>query len=162
MRPLLCLLALLTLPACDAVGDAVDNAACQATGYADSGSVRATVAGDAFSGTCVRVDTEAGALSVLGADNVVSQNSQEVITLTLPSDEVRSYDLDSDPATASYTARTEDPDDQGDEVYIATSGTITVEAATATSARGTFSFAARTLASGAEVTVTGGRFDVTF
>ncbi len=161
MRPVLCLLAVLLLPACDTVSDAVDNAACQATGYADAGTVRATVAGDAFSGTCVRVDTEAGALTVVGADNVVSQNSQEVITLVLPSDSVRAYTLGASAATAAFAARAEVSGDQVDRTYLGVSGTVTVEAASATAARGTFSFTGRN-AAGDEVAVTGGQFDVTF
>ena len=156
-----CLLLLLTLPACDEVSDAVDNAACQASGYADSGSVRATVDGDAFSGTCVRVDARAGTLTVLGADNVVSQNSQEFISVTFPTTEIRSYTLGDGLAVASFTARTEDTDDQGEEVYAATGGTVRLDVATETSAQGTFSFTAQN-ASGETVEVEGGRFSVTF
>jgi len=161
MRPALLLLAVLTLPACDAVSDAVDDAACQASGYADSGTVRATVSGDSFSGTCVRVDRESGTLTIVGADNVVSQNDQEVITIAVPSDDLRSYDLSNDVATAAFARRTEDPNDQGDEVYVATSGTLTVTAVSDDSAEGTFAFSARN-ASGATVEVSGGRFNVSF
>ena len=161
MRVAACLLLLLTLPACDEVSDAVDNAACQASGYADAGSVRATVDGDRFSGTCVRVDREAGTLTIVGADNVVSQNSQEVITLAVPTGEARTYDLGAEVATAAYAARTEDPDDQGDEVYAAIDGTLTVTSVTDGATTGTFSFTGRTL-NGATVEVSGGRFDVSF
>ena len=161
MRLALCLLLLVALPACDSVSDAVDTAACQATGYADEGTVRAMVGDGGFSGTCIRVDTEQGTLTIVGADNVVSQNNQEVITLVLPSSEARTYTLGSDAATAVYAARTEDPNDQDDETYAAVNGTLTVESASATAARGTFAFTGRTVG-GTEVTVSGGRFDVTF
>ncbi len=155
---------LLPLAACDEVGDAVDNAACQATGYADAGSVRATVSGDSFSGTCVRVQLQSGTLTIVGADNVVSQNDQEILSLTFPSTDLREYSLDPEVgvvATATYTARTEDPNDQGDEVYAATGGTIALDAYTESSAEGTFSFTGRTVG-GDEVTVANGTFDVTF
>ena len=161
MRYALCLALLLPLAACDTVSDAVDDAACRATGYADAGSVRATVAGDSFSGTCIRVQLQQGILTIAGADNVVSQNNQEVITLTFPSTDERSYQLANDAAVASYTARTEDPDDQGDEVYASVSGTLSLDVYTESSAEGTFSFTGRTI-NGDEVTVTSGTFDVTF
>ncbi len=161
MRFALCLALLLPLAACDQVSDAVDNAACQATGYADGGTVRATVSGDSFSGTCVRVQLQQGTLTIAGADNVISQNNQEVITLTLPSTDVRSYQLANDVAVASYTARTENPDDQGDEVYASVNGTLSLDVYTESSAKGTFSFTGRTV-NGDEVTVTNGTFDVTF
>ena len=57
------------------LGDAVDSTACQASGYADSGSVRATVGGDAFSGTCVRVARGGGTLSVLGRQALVPKSN---------------------------------------------------------------------------------------
>ena len=161
MRLALCLILLVTLPACDAISDAADNAACQATGYADSGTVRASVAGDSFSGTCIRVDTEGGTLTIAGADNVVSQNNQEVITLAFPSTEIRSYALGTDAATAVFVARTEDPEDQAEETYAAISGTLRLDAVSETTARGSFSFTGRTVG-GTEVTVSGGSFNVTF
>lgn len=159
--PLLLLLA----TGCDTVSDAADEAACQASGYADEGTVSASVSGDAFSGTCVRVDVQQGALSIVGADNVVSNNNQEVITLTFPSTEIRAYEID-DPvgtqlAAASFTARTENPDDQADEAYLATRGTLSLDAYSETAASGTFSFTARTI-NGAEVVVSSGTFAVTF
>lgn len=159
MRTVVVLVALLTLPACDAVSDAVDTAACQASGYADSGSVRATVDGDAFSGSCVRLDREAGTLTIIGADNVVSQDEQEVITLALPNADVRSYTIGSDAATAAFAARTPDADDQRDEFYAAIDGQITVLQSTDTAVSGTFAFTAQN-ANGDAIPVTGGTFDV--
>lgn len=161
LRLALSLPLLLLAAGCDEVSDTVDAAACRASGYADEGSVRATVDGDTFSGTCVRVEVQQGTLTIVGADNVVSQNNQEVITLTFPSTTVRSYDLGDDVAAASFAARTEDPNDQEDEVYLAISGTLSLDEYSSTSAEGTFSFTARTVG-GAEVEVTSGRFDVTF
>lgn len=161
MRLALLLALLLPLAACDALSDAVDETACQASGYADAGRVSATVSGDAFSGTCVRVDRQQGALSIVGADNVVSQNNQEVITLTFPSTELRSYALGAEVAAATFTRRTEDSDDQAREVYVGLSGTVTLTAFSDDAAEGTFSFTAENEA-GDEVTVSGGTFDVTF
>ena len=161
MRVAACLLLLLTLPACDEVSDAVDNAACQASGYADTGTVRATVDGDSFSGSCVSVETQGTTLTIAGADNVVSRNSQEIIAITFPTREIRSYDLVNDLVGATYAARTEDADDQDREVYGAVDGTVRLDAVSETTASGTFSFTAQNL-DGETVEVSGGRFDVTF
>lgn len=161
MRTLLALVLLLPVAGCDALSDSVDEAACQASGYADEGSVRATIDGDSFSGTCVRVQVEQGALTIVGADNVVSRDQQEFITLTLPSTAVGTYELGLDAALATYTARTEDSDDQADEVFAAVNGTITLDAYTDSSAEGTFTFTGRALDDD-EVTVTRGSFEVTF
>lgn len=162
MRPAVLLPALLLLaPGCDTVADSVDAAACRASGYADTGTVSASVSGDRFSGTCVRVEVQQGTLTVVGADNVVSQNRQEVISLTFPSTTLRSYDLGAGAAAAAFAARTEDPDDQAEETYAAVDGTLSLDTYTASSASGTFAFTARS-ANGAQVEVTGGRFDVSF
>jgi len=161
MRLALLLALLLPVAACDTVTDAVDNAACQASGYADGGTLRATVSGDSFSGTCIRVQLQSGVLTVAGADNVVSNNNQELITLTFPTTDTASYTLGSSAAVASFTRRTEDSSDQANEVYAATSGTVTLAEYSATTARGTFSFSARN-AAGTVVTVASGTFDVTF
>lgn len=150
-----------TLPACDQVSDAVDEAACRASGYADAGTVRATVDGDTFSGTCVRVEAQAGTLTVIGADNVVSQNDQEAITLTFRSTAPGPYDVEEADAAASIAFRTESQDDQADEVYVGLEGTLTLDAYTEAAASGGFSFTARN-AAGDLVTVTDGTFDVTF
>lgn len=161
MRPALLLLALLALPACDAVGDAVDSTACGLSGYADEGEVRAVVDGSAFSGTCVRVETDGAFVTVIGVDNVVSQSGQEAITLTFPIDETGTFELPAANAAGTYAARTTDPREIGDEAYVATSGTLTVTALSDDAAEGTFAFTARNAGS-ATVTVASGRFDVSF
>ena len=162
MRLFLLLALTLPLAACDTVSDTVDNAACRASGYADDGTVRATVSGASYSATCVRVEVEEGAVLIASVDNVVSQNNQTSITLTLPSTTPGTFTIESNNgALATYVARTSDPNDQTGETYAATSGTITLEDYSAGSAEGTFSFTARNL-DDESVTVTGGRFDVTF
>ena len=157
LRSFLLGLLLLPLGACDALSDAVDSTVCQSSGYADSGSVRATVDGDSFSGTCVDVQLQRGTLTIAGADNVVSQNNQEAITLTFPSTEPASYTLGSEVAAAAYAARGE----TGDVAYVGTSGMITLTAYDESSASGTFSFVAQRT-NGDEVVVSEGRFDVSF
>jgi hypothetical protein len=167
MRTLLALALLLPVAGCDALSDAADETACRASGYADVGSVRASVSGDAFSTACVAARVEAGALVIAGADNVVSDDDQEVLTLTFPSTDLASYEIGASGATATFARRTTDSNDQAEEVYVATDGTLTLaegaepSESSATRVRGSFSFSARNGA-GDVVAVSGGTFDVTF
>lgn len=146
---------------CDTVSDTVDEAACRASGYADEGTVSASVNGSRYSTPCVRGDLEQGALAIASLDGVVSQGAQRGIALTIPGDEPDTYTIGADAAAATYVARAADSSQQADETYLATSGTITVTAVSASGATGTFSFTAQTVGGG-EVEVTNGRFDVTF
>ena len=155
------LLVLLAVAGCDTVSDTVDEAACRASGYADVGTVTASVSGSAYSTPCVRGDLEQGALAIASLDGVVSQGAQRGIALTVPGDAPDTYAIGDEAAAATYVARAADASQQADETYLATSGTITVTAVSASGAAGTFSFTARTVG-GDEVAVTNGRFDVTY
>lgn len=157
LRPLLLVL-LVSAVGCDTVSDRVDQAACAASGYADAGTVTATVSGSRYATACVRVDRESGVVTVASIDNVVSNQAQRLLAITVPAT-VGTYAIGSSTAAGVYTTRAADASDQAEQTYVATSGTVTVTS-TGSGAAGTFSFAARTPA-GAQIEVTAGRFDVT-
>lgn len=163
MRPLLSaalLLSVLFVGGCDALSDAVDGAACEASGYADTGTVSATVGGTAYNTPCVRADEASGQVTVASVDGVVSDGGQRLLAVTAPT-EVGTFEIGATTAAGVYTARAADPEQQADQTYAATSGSVTVSAVSATAITGTFAFTARTPA-GETLEVTGGRFDVTF
>ncbi len=90
----------------------------------------------------------------------MSANNQRSITLAAEA-EVGTYAISDVQAEGVYVARTPDSNDQADETYAGTTGTITIEAVSDTAAEGAFSFTARNPA-GTTVEVAEGRFDVTF
>ncbi|WP_412061709.1 DUF6252 family protein [Rubrivirga sp. IMCC45206] len=160
LLPAALFVSLLAVAACDTLGDAVDGAACAASGYADAGTISATVGGAAYRTPCVRVDEASGQVTVASLDDVVSDGGQRLLAVTAPT-EVGTFEVGATRAAGVYTARAADPERQADQTYAATSGTVTVASVSATAIAGTFAFSARTPA-GETVEVTAGRFDVTF
>lgn len=164
MRTLIPLIALfsvsLLVGGCDTVSDALNGAACAATGYADSGTVAATVGSSRYSTPCVRVEVEAGVLTIASIDDVVSDNNQRLLAVTAPN-ELGTFEVGESAAAGVYTLRAEDASQQADQTFASVSGRVTVSSIEDDAATGTFSFVART-PGGDEVQVTAGRFDVTF
>ncbi|WP_412069609.1 DUF6252 family protein [Rubrivirga sp. IMCC43871] len=160
LLPAALLLSVLLVSGCDTLSDAVDGAACAASGYADTGTVSATVGSASYSTPCVRAEEASGQVTVASLDNVVSDGGQRLLAVTAPT-EVGTFEIGATTATGVYTARAADPDQQADQTYAATSGSVTVSSVSATTIVGTFAFTARTPA-GETIEVTGGRFDLTF
>ncbi|MGB3545028.1 hypothetical protein [Rubrivirga sp.] len=145
---------------CDAVSDVVDGAACSATGYADSGTVSATVGGSRYSTPCVRVEVESGVLTIASIDDVVSDNDQRLLAVTAPN-EVGTFEVGETTAGGVYTVRAADTSQQAEQTFASTSGRVTVTSVTDTSAEGTFSFVGQ-VPSGDQIDIVNGSFDVTF
>lgn len=161
-RPSLRLCVLLPLVLAFAACDSADpgdgnNANC------DSGSMSATAAGQAFVAECVSIDISNGNLTIAGITNLDGSDgpTQRQINIGGVAASAGTYA----PTVATY-ADVEASNPTGGTLCAASpipgagSSTITIEAADATSARGTFSFTAVCPDDGSSVTVANGEFDI--
>lgn len=156
---LFAVLVALSASGCDTVSDTVDEAACAASGYADSGEVSATVGPSRYATACVRVDEVSGQITIASIDNVVSDSNQRLLAITMPTT-TGTFAIGA-AATAAYTQRAADAGQQAAQTYAATSGTVTVTAISESTATGTFAFTAQNPA-GEDLDIASGRFDVSF
>lgn len=156
------LIPLLVLPAlflagCDSNG--AGGAACEQAGLTATGSFSATAAGEGFTAACVSGQFTNGVLAIAGLENIDGSAgaSQRQININLFNPQTGSNTIGTGVATYADV----DLANPAAGTYASTSGSVQLDAVSATGAKGTFSFTARNNG-GQTVQVTNGRFDITF
>ena len=165
-RFLLLLALVLTAPGCSIFGGS-GTSDC-GSGALASGSLSATVAGDAFRAVCVQGQLSSGVLALGGNLGASEGGNQKQINLTVPSAQAgQTYEIGAlgTVTLASYSELDISNPTDASGLYTAApgagSGSVTVDAVSASGARGTFAFTARNSA-GQTVSVTAGSFDIEF
>lgn len=153
---------LFTLTGCDSNDD---SAACTAAGITSTGSLSATAGGASFDAACVSAQSSGGGTQIVAIENIGQAGaSQRQISLVLFGSGAGTYSIGgaSSGNFASATYADVDLANPTAGTFVGTSGSVSVETLTATSAKGTFSFSARSSQGSTTVQVSSGRFDVTF
>ncbi|OZC02069.1 DUF6252 family protein [Rubricoccus marinus] len=165
-RLLLLLAFALAFSGCSIFGGS-DDSDC-GSGDLASGSLSATVAGNAFDAVCVQGQLSSGALAIGGNLGATEGGSQKQINITLPGAQAgQTYQIGAlgTATIATYSELSIDDPTDTSRLYTAApgagSGSITVDAVSASGASGSFEFTARN-SDGQTVAVTGGRFDIDF
>ena len=160
-----CALAL-SLTGCSLFGGSTDDAC--GTGDVASGSLTATAGGGSFSAVCVQGQFEQGVLAIGGNLGAEGADLQEQINVTVQgaqSGQTYTFGFSNPGLIAVYSALDPSNPTDASRVYtanaVAGSGSVTVDAVSASGARGSFSFTGVNN-DGASVAVTSGRFDVEF
>lgn len=166
LRCLPLLLFALALSGCSLFGGS--DEACGTGDSVASGSLSATVSGDSFRAVCLQGSLESGTLAVGGNLGAEGTPVQEQINLTIQGAQVGqtyTFGLSNPGLIALYSAvDVSDPLDASG-VYTANpvigTGSVTVDAVSASGASGTFEFTGHN-DEGQTVAVTNGRFDLEF
>jgi len=153
-------LCLLPLVACDS-NDGDGGANCGGT--TGKGTFTATIPSGSFEARCLTGSFSSGVLSVGGNLGASASGGvlQEQITLAIPGAQAgRTYNFGSGPV-ATYTRVESSNPTNPNASYASTTGSVKVDAVSATAAKGTFSFTGRNNA-GQTISISNGSFDVTF
>ena len=138
------------------------------SGVVASGSLTASVAGSSFRSVCLQGQFSSGTLAIGGNLGATEGGSQKQINLTVPGAQAgQTYSIGgfSPAVVATYSELDiSDPTDTS-RLFTAApgagSGSVTVDAVSASGASGTFEFTGRNSA-GSTVSVSGGRFDIEY
>ena len=158
----------LSLSGCSIFGGSDDGDCGSGSANDATGSLTATVAGNSFRSVCIQGTVDSGTLSLGGNLGATEGGSQKQINLTVSGAQAgQTYSIGgfSPIIIATYSELDISDPTNTDNLYTAGpgsgSGSITVDAVSASGASGSFEFTGRNN-SGAMISVTNGRFDVEF
>lgn len=140
----------ISLTACDSGGDGGDD-----SGLDSAGTLKATVAGEAFDAVLVVTTWQNGVLSVTGNLGATQAGSNKQLSITLNGASVGSHSFGIGGAIGVWATGSLSALDG----YTALSGTLNITSLSNDRAVGTFSFTGRNN-NGDQITVSNGEFDV--
>ena len=156
------LLAFVALPlaGCDSSSDDDDGGDNTTCPNAASGTFTAQAGGTSFDAVCIQADFNSGVFFIAGIVNLGDDGaSQRQINISVPSANTGQRQLG---LISGITVTYADVSASGQDVFVATSGTLNITALSDSGASGTFSFEGVNQSTNATISVTNGSFDVTF
>ena len=166
LRVLLVFLLALSFSGCSVLGGSDDDDC--GSGDVASGSLDATIDGASFRSVCIQGQLSSGALAIGGNLGATEGGQQKQINITVPGAQAgQTYTIGgiSPAIIATYSELSIDDPTDTSRLFTAApgagSGSVTIDAASASGASGSFEFTARSSA-GTTVRVTAGTFDIDF